>query len=44
MFGPLIEKLTCSNAPALLSHLFRVPVALARKRFDRLRSRLFAAG
>jgi len=29
---------------ALLSHLFRVPVALARKRFDRLRSRLFAAG
>jgi Zn-dependent peptidase ImmA (M78 family) len=44
MFAPLVERLTYSNAPALLSAVFRVPEPLAKKRFERFRSRMYTAG
>ncbi|WP_243014608.1 ImmA/IrrE family metallo-endopeptidase [Brevibacillus borstelensis] len=44
MFVPLLENCNRYKAPFLLARIFRVPLALAQKRFDRLLGRLYAKG
>lgn len=44
MFAPLLENCSRYEAPSRLAAIFRVPLSLAQKRFDRLLSRMYAKG